>query len=264
MIKKKGFISFLSICLSIIICNMNVFAASLNLPNQEVCVFSQEEESIILQDENNLDSQILSEESIDSIVRNNDYEIVNGVVEFSTKTQINTANTRAVTDDLFRSTTIYMIPQNGDMDTLLAEIQATREVTGTGAPEKKGWDKTVTVVGSIVVYYKEYVFSGHDYVGMYKITGKYTRADTRVSVQSQSLYAAQKGRTYEDGNQNKTVQKDYTSSSWTYTIPSTWKPVMTEPTATFVGANYTLVFKHQSGDLETKTIYNPIVTNGTV
>lgn len=109
---------------------------------------------------------------------------------------------------------------------------------------KEKLDTTCSCQIYSTVYFVDSIINGKTHSTITKVTGGYTRIDWTISVVSQKLEFGQVGGIGTGVSTSKTP----TGTSWSYTPPTSWKPVQTDGSlACRVGLTYTVELKRNAG-----------------
>ena len=110
---------------------------------------------------------------------------------------------------------------------------------------KEMLDSTCSYLVYSTVYFVDSTINGKAHSTITKVTGGYTKKDWTVSVVSQNLEFGQVGGI---GTSSYRTTKTPTGSTWSYTPPSSWKPVRTDgSSACRVGLTYIVELRRNAG-----------------
>lgn len=141
----------------------------------------------------------------------------------------------------YSTTTLNVLSSDPNFLNIVEEASIT-SLSATGSNYKQKYDNAVSNLAYSTVYYEETESNGNTYCTITKVTGGYVNKDSTCKVISQELRFGQASN-----NTSYSTTKTPTGKSWSYTAPSTWKPVRTNSTiGCYVSAIYTLTIQRYS------------------
>lgn len=153
-----------------------------------------------------------------------------------------TYETPSLTRDGSRNITdiTYYVEDQSTIDEIISSVRRR-----DNSDYKEKLDSTCSYLVYSTVYFVDSTINGKAHSTITKVTGGYTKKDWTVSVVSQKLEFGQVGGA---GVSAYKTTKTPTSSSWSYTPPTSWKPVRTDGSlACRVGLTYTVELKRNAG-----------------
>lgn len=251
--KKSLFIAITIMALSV---NMVAFAG--NETSSEKLFF----ENAIVQEQKKDENSILTDENLTEIIKSSDFKIANNQIELSYTEPVavkDSMDKSLGNDTLYKSTTVYFIPNENGLNELVDNINTIRSNDQENYRTDK--DNTSSIRGYISVFFNYVTLGGNEFIDLTSVSGGYEVLDGSVSVRAQSVYIAQNGRTYEHGYKTQTTDRGVSGTSWALTPSSNWYPIQTGVGGTLVGANYTFTMTRSGGKYWSHTIYNSVESN---
>jgi hypothetical protein len=135
------------------------------------------------------------------------------------------------------------------------DIEVIRRAGGSGSIDMDEWDSSGSIQAHLIVNYNLSEVDGIQYVKLTSVRGTHSRANSGVSVKSQSVRYACQGF-YSGGYQTKSATYTPTSSSWSVTAPSSWSAVSTSYNC-LMGANYQLTLGRGTSTWSFSVVNNP-------
>lgn len=141
----------------------------------------------------------------------------------------------------YSTTTVDVVsPKSNFLD--IVEESSTTARLGGGSNYKEKYDDAISNMAYTTVYYTESESNGNSYCTITSVSGGYINNDWTCKVISQKLSFGQTANTT-----TYSTTKNPTGTSWSYTAPSTWKPIKTSTAVgCYVGAIYTLQIQRYS------------------
>ncbi|MPM30096.1 hypothetical protein SDC9_76639 [bioreactor metagenome] len=140
----------------------------------------------------------------------------------------------------FKQDIVILVPavQSSVEDILLDILRTAMSAKASGSTTEEDTDSTYGVRGSVTVHYSRGMYGVYTTMLLTKVSGGYTILDRQLKVTRQSLSYGCLGIT-SAGWSEQSGSANPTSSSWAYTTPSSWYPVLDETDFALIGANCT-------------------------
>lgn len=146
-----------------------------------------------------------------------------------------------VAGNTYSVTTVDVVSSGTDFLDIVEENSSIARLGG-GSNYKEKYDGAISNMAYTTVYYTESESSGDSYFAITSVSGGYINNDWTCKVISQKLSFGQTSNLT-----SYATTKTPTGTSWSYTAPSSWKPVKTTKAVNcYVGAIYTLQIQRYS------------------